>query len=75
MVVQGAITINECELLSLIMQVQWSEYVTHMGEIRNAYKIWSENLNKRAHFRDIGIDERIILECILHKQSRKVWTR
>jgi hypothetical protein len=33
-----------------------------MGEMRNAYKIWSENLKGRDHEEDLGVDGRIILE-------------
>jgi hypothetical protein len=36
-----------------------------MGEMRNAYKIWPENLKRGDHLEDLGIDGRMIL----------VWTR
>jgi len=33
-----------------------------MGEIRNAYNIFVENMTGRDHLEDLGIDGRIILE-------------
>jgi hypothetical protein len=33
-----------------------------MGEMRNAYSIWLENLKGIDHSEDLGIDGRIILE-------------
>jgi hypothetical protein len=44
-----------------------------MGEIRSAYIILSANRKGRDHFDNLGVDERIILECILKKQGWKVW--
>jgi hypothetical protein len=38
--------------------------VVRMGEMRNLYKIWYENLKGRDHSEDRGIDGRIILEWI-----------
>jgi hypothetical protein len=37
--------------------------------------IWLENLSGRDHSEDIGVDGKIILECILGKQGGNVWTR
>jgi hypothetical protein len=34
----------------------------------------SENLKGMDHSKDLGIDGRIILERILEKQGRKLWT-
>jgi len=42
--------------------------------MRNAYKIWSENLKVRDHFEYLGIGGRIILEWILEKHDQKLWT-
>jgi hypothetical protein len=30
-----------------------------VGEIRNAYKFWSENLKERKHLEDLGVGGRI----------------
>jgi len=45
-----------------------------MGEIRNAFSIWSENLKGRDHSEDLCVDGRIILEWILEKYVGKVCT-
>jgi len=37
-------------------------------------KFWSENLKKRHHSEDLGVDGRIILERILGKHGGEVWT-
>jgi hypothetical protein len=47
--------------------MRWVGHVARMGEMRNAYKIWSENLKARDHSEDLGIDGKIILECITGK--------
>jgi hypothetical protein len=38
-----------------------------MGEVRNVYKILVGKLKGRDHLEHLGVDERIILECILEK--------
>jgi len=40
-------------------------YQARMGEMRNAYKIWSEIRKGRNHSEDLSIDRKIILEWIL----------
>jgi hypothetical protein len=40
---------------------------THTG-------FWSENLKESDNFEDVDVDGRIILEWILGKQGKKVWT-
>jgi hypothetical protein len=45
-----------------------------MGEARNVNKILSENLKGRGHLEDLGIDCRMILDWILEKMGRQVWT-
>jgi len=46
-------------------RVRWAGNVARPGETRNAYKILVG---------DPGIDEGIILEWVLGKLGRKVWT-
>jgi hypothetical protein len=36
-----------------------------MGEMRNSYEIWSENLKGRDNSEDLDVDGKIILEWIL----------
>jgi hypothetical protein len=38
-----------------------------MGEMRNTYSILLENLKRRDHLEDLGIDGKIILQLILGK--------
>jgi hypothetical protein len=45
-----------------------------MGDIIMHTKFWSENPNGRNHSEGLGLGERILLEWILGKQARKVWT-
>jgi len=35
---------------------------------------WLESLQGRHHWKDLGVDGKIILEYILGKQGRKAWT-
>jgi hypothetical protein len=48
-------------------------HVTRMRDITNTYKLSSENLKRRDHSDDLGVD-RIILEWNLGKENRKLWT-
>jgi hypothetical protein len=43
---------------------RWAGHVAHMRELKNEYKILSENLKGRYHLEDLGIDEKIILDWI-----------
>jgi hypothetical protein len=36
-----------------------------MGEERNVYRFWLENLRERDHLKDQGVDERLGSEWIL----------
>jgi len=47
--------------------MRWGGHVAHTGEMRNAYKFWSENLKGRDHLEDLSTDGKIILEWILGK--------
>jgi hypothetical protein len=44
-----------------------------MGEMRNTV-FWLGNLNGRDHKEDLGVDGKVILECIFGKQGEKLWT-
>jgi len=48
-------------------RMRWTGHVTRIGEIRMLTKFWSEGLKRRDHYEDL-------LEWILGKQGRKVWT-
>jgi hypothetical protein len=43
-----------------------------MGELGNAYKILVENPKERGDSEDLGVDGRIILECVLGKYGGRV---
>jgi hypothetical protein len=45
-----------------------------MVEMRNTYQILSGNLRVRNHSEDLSVHGRIILELMLGKQGRRVWT-
>jgi hypothetical protein len=36
-------------------------------------KFWSENLTGRDYSEDLGVDRKIILECILRKYGGEMW--
>jgi hypothetical protein len=42
------------------------------GEVRKG--IWWVNLGEKDHLEDLGVDGRVMLECILKKSGRNVWT-
>jgi hypothetical protein len=49
-----------------------------MGEMRNAYKVWSENLKDRNHSEDVGVDgiretEWQVVHRIHMTQDRDKW--
>jgi len=39
-----------------------ARHITCMIQMRNAYKIWPENLKERGCAEDVGVDGKIILE-------------
>jgi len=45
--------------------MRWTGYITRVGKIRTAYKIWSENLKGIHHSEDLDVNGMIILERIL----------
>jgi hypothetical protein len=40
---------------------------TYRTEVRNATKFYSENMSEISHLRDLGVNGRIILKCMLKK--------
>jgi len=42
-------------------------------EIRIVYNIFPANVKGSHHFKDLSVDGRIILKCILKKQAVNVW--
>jgi hypothetical protein len=45
-----------------------------MGEGIGLYRCWWGNLRVRDHWRDPGVDGRIILRWILRKWDVEIWT-
>jgi hypothetical protein len=46
-------------------RTRWAGNMARMGEVRNAYSIWLEDLNVNGHSGKLGVGGRIILEKIL----------
>jgi hypothetical protein len=42
-------------------------------EMKNVHKILVGKPERRDHWKNVGVDRRIILECILEKEVWKVW--
>jgi hypothetical protein len=55
-------------------KTRWAGHVARVVEIRLAYKIMVEKPEGGDHSEGLGVDGRIILEWILEKQNRKLWT-
>jgi hypothetical protein len=49
-------------------------WVCSTGEMRNIRKILVEITEKKEHFENLSVVERIILKCILGKWGVKLWT-
>jgi hypothetical protein len=43
----------------------------HVGQTRNLYNIWLENVNVRDHSEDIGIEGRMILQRSYRNRVRR----
>jgi hypothetical protein len=54
--------------------MRWAGHVACVGEMRNAYKILVRKPEERNLSEDLSVAGRIILEWILGKVGRKVWT-
>jgi hypothetical protein len=55
-------------------RIRWAGYVARMGEWRDPYMIWWENLRERDCLGDTGFDGRTILSWIFRKWDVGVWT-
>jgi hypothetical protein len=51
------------------MKDRWAEHAACMGALKNVYKILAIKWNGKDHLRDLSIDKRIVLKCILSKQG------
>jgi hypothetical protein len=47
--------------------MKWTGHVARMGEGRGVYRVLMENLRKREHWGDPGVDGKIILRWIFKK--------
>jgi hypothetical protein len=48
-------------------RLKWVEHVAQMGDMRKAYKRWSENFKGRGYSEYLSVDRKIILKWILGK--------
>jgi len=53
--------------------MRWAWYVARIGEVRNAYKVLVEKLAGIINLEELGVNMKLILECILEKLGGKVW--
>jgi hypothetical protein len=42
--------------------VRWAGHEACMGEMKNAFKIWQEKLNRKNQSEELGVGRKIILE-------------
>jgi hypothetical protein len=56
--------------------MRWTWHIACIGQMINVHiKYYSENLNKRNHLGDLGVNERVILNYILNKHDVMMWTK
>jgi hypothetical protein len=72
----GTILISE----SYIQEIRCARHAARTGGMRKNEKFQTENLNEREHLKDLGVDVRTILKCMLKKQvmmasNRFIWFR
>jgi len=48
--------------------MRWPGHVAHIGESRDTYSFWRDNLRKTAPLEDLGVYGRIILKWVLKKK-------
>ena len=54
-------------------RMRWARHAECIGEER-LVRFWPGNLGKRNHWRDPGVDGRILLRLIFRKWGMGVWT-
>jgi hypothetical protein len=60
-------------MLIKLRKIIWGEHVARVDEMRNA-TFQLENLQKRDHWGNQGMDGRIILEFVLKEYGVRIWT-
>jgi hypothetical protein len=53
----------------ILRGLQWTEHVTQIGEVRNAFKILIGNPKVRDHLGNLDVGGEVILKWILKKQN------
>jgi hypothetical protein len=54
--------------------MRWARYVARMGNVRNAYRVLVRKSECKCILEDLGVDRRMLLEYIIEKQGRVMWT-
>jgi hypothetical protein len=54
--------------------MRWAGHVARIGKDEACTGFWWENLRKREHWGDPGVDGRIILTWIFRKWDVGIWT-
>jgi len=54
--------------------MRWAGHVARMGEERGVYRVLVGKPEGRNHWRDLGVDGRIILERISRRWDVGIWT-
>jgi len=54
--------------------MRWAGLVARMGEERGVYRVLVGNRREGDHWRDLGVDGRIILGSISRKWDVCIWT-
>jgi hypothetical protein len=55
-------------------RMRWAGHVARMGRREACIEFWWGNLKERDHWRDPGVDGRIILRWIFRKWDLAIWT-
>jgi hypothetical protein len=52
--------------------MKWAGHVASIGEMRNEHKMLAENLKRRDHLGETGVEERKTLKWILNKRCENL---